>query len=170
MNMYSISSSWCFLWWSTFIIVMLSVVIYSHQVQFLASNLQVLLYVLLNDSGLLPIECTSCCLKSSSSLCLSSSFHQAYSFVTSSTIINHHLILVSSNIDYLNSYNVLFSPSSSPCVKSNLLIQHQPSWSFCPSMFFWEDDYYEFLFIIFYSFHSRFTTTELRLSYSEAIV
>jgi len=37
--MYPISSSWCFLWWSTFIIVIFLVMIYFHQTQFLASSL-----------------------------------------------------------------------------------------------------------------------------------
>ena len=49
-----------------------------------------------------------------------------------------HLILVSSNIDYHDSCDNLFSPSSSPCVKSNLLIQHQQSMSFCSSVLFEE--------------------------------
>jgi len=45
-----------------------------------------------------------------------------------------HLLLVSSHIDRNDPCDDLLSPSSSPCAKSNLLIQHQQSCSFCPSL------------------------------------
>jgi len=141
---------------------------------------QVLIYVLLHDSCLLPFELTSCCLLHRSFLASSliicyinnhDSFYVCvvgdsdYYDVTLSALMSQfsfyfdsnpfkscvvgsinsnpcllrialviQLILVSSNIDYHYSCDDLVSQISSPCVKSNLLIQHQQSWSSCPSV------------------------------------
>ena len=45
-----------------------------------------------------------------------------------------HLLLVSSHIDRNDPCDDLLSPSPSLCAKCNLLLQHQQSCSFCPSV------------------------------------